>query len=222
MNSVFFQVIDGVDKGRAFKNMVVPVTIGREEGNTVRLTDERVSRFHAKVMLDQGEIVLTDLDSTNGTRVNGETVQLRLLRPGDRVCVGRSTLLFGTMEEIAVDATMGEKKNERTMMEPSDSPESQVLRQQLAEGEPAVEAQADVLRRKLPRLPQRLSPAQAAQISEAIDFLHRALSDALEPVHIPSKAREAVIPLASWHRIQAVQAFLAEYSRSISSPDIDH
>lgn len=101
MANVSFQVIDGVDKGRTFVNLETPVTIGREEGNAVRLNDDRVSRFHAKVQEDQGHVVLTDLDSTNGTRINGETVQLRLLRPGDRVNLGRSTLVFGTIQEIA-------------------------------------------------------------------------------------------------------------------------
>src|SRR5438477_10603971 len=95
------QVLDGVDKGRVFRNLVVPFTIGREEGNHLRLNDERVSRFHAKVQQDSDDIILTDLESTNGTRVNGAIVQIRRLRFGDQVCVGRSLLLFGSNEEIA-------------------------------------------------------------------------------------------------------------------------
>ena len=47
------------------------------------------------------DIILTDLDSTNGTRVNGTAIQIRRLRPGDQVSIGRTMLLFGTMEEIA-------------------------------------------------------------------------------------------------------------------------
>src|SRR6201995_2782732 len=101
MKNVTFQVVVGVDKGRVFRELGTPVTIGREEGNVLRLNDERVSRFHAKVQQDNGDIILTDLESTNGTRVNGSTVQIRRLRPGDRVGVGRSTLLFGSQEEIA-------------------------------------------------------------------------------------------------------------------------
>jgi pSer/pThr/pTyr-binding forkhead associated (FHA) protein len=77
------------------------VTIGREEGNLLRLNDERASRFHAKVQLDNGEVVLTDLESVNGTRVNGNVVQIRRLRPGDRIGVGRSVLLFGSEQEVA-------------------------------------------------------------------------------------------------------------------------
>src|SRR5919205_818150 len=101
MAKVTFQVVEGVDKGRIFRDLPTPVTIGREEGNLLRLNDERVSRFHAKVQQDNGDIILTDLESTNGTKVNGTVVQIRRLRPGDRVCVGRSLLLFGSNQEIA-------------------------------------------------------------------------------------------------------------------------
>ena len=101
MPTVTFQVLEGIDKGRIFRELPTPVTIGREEGNLLRLNDERVSRYHAKVQSDNGEIILTDLESTNGTRVNGAVVQIRRLRFGDRVGVGRSVLLFGSNEQIA-------------------------------------------------------------------------------------------------------------------------
>src|SRR5205807_690876 len=84
-----------------FRSLATPFTIGREEGNLLRLTDERVSRYHAKIQQDGGDYVLTDLESTNGTRVNGNLVQIRRLRLGDCICVGRSLLLFGSSEEIA-------------------------------------------------------------------------------------------------------------------------
>ena len=96
MPTVTFQVLEGIDKGRVFRDLPTPVTIGREEGNVLRLNDERVSRFHAKVQFDNDDVILTDLESTNGTRVNGNVVQIRRLRPGDRIGVGRSLLLFGS------------------------------------------------------------------------------------------------------------------------------
>src|SRR3954449_7846280 len=101
MPTVTFRVLDGIDKGRIFRDLSTPVTIGREEGNLLRLNDERVSRYHAKVQFDSGEVILTDLDSTNGTRINGNVIQIRRLKPGDRIGVGRSLLLFGSDAEIA-------------------------------------------------------------------------------------------------------------------------
>ena len=107
MRTVTFLVLEGVDKGRVFRDLTIPVTIGREEGNALRLNDERVSRYHAKVQTEDGDVILTDLDSTNGTRVNGSAIQIRRLRPGDQLSIGRSMLLFGTMEEIAARRTSG-------------------------------------------------------------------------------------------------------------------
>src|SRR5262245_30060927 len=100
MPLVTFQVLEGIDKGRVFRELPTPVTIGREEGNMVRLNDDRVSRVHAKAQIDNSEISLTDLESTNGTRVNGNVIQIRRLRPGDRIGLGRSLLLFGSEQEI--------------------------------------------------------------------------------------------------------------------------
>ena len=82
MALITLRVLDGADRGRVFADVPTPFTIGREEGNPLQLNDERISRFHLKIQEDQDKIVLTDLQSTNGTKVNGETVQIWSLRPG--------------------------------------------------------------------------------------------------------------------------------------------
>src|SRR5215212_1816370 len=122
MKTLTFQVIEGVDKGRIFRELPIPVTIGREEGNLLRLNDERVSRFHAKVQQEDGDVIITDLESTNGTRVNGAPVQIRRLRPGDQISLGRSMLLFGSLEEIAA-----RKTSERPAARASNVPEGQTI-----------------------------------------------------------------------------------------------
>ena len=101
MTFITLRVLDGADRGRIYSGLPTPVTIGREEGNTIQLNDERVSRFHLKIQEDHDKLVLTDLESTNGTKVNGEDIQLRILRHGDVIFVGRSVLLFGSREQIA-------------------------------------------------------------------------------------------------------------------------
>src|SRR6185295_6514007 len=98
---IHLRIIDGANRGDVFENLSTPVTVGREEGNAIQLNDERVSRFHIKIQEDQDKIVLTDLESTNGTKVNGEDVQLRILRYGDVIAVGKSNLLYGSREQIA-------------------------------------------------------------------------------------------------------------------------
>ena len=94
MAQVTVRVLDGADRGRVYENLETPITVGREEGNTIQLNDERVSRFHVKIQEDRDRLVLTDLESTNGTKVNGEDIQLCILRFGDVIHVGRSVLLW--------------------------------------------------------------------------------------------------------------------------------
>ncbi len=65
------------DEGR---KTVVPfirqeITIGRQEGNTIRLTERNVSRHHARLFRQNGEILVEDLGSYNGVRINGEQIE---------------------------------------------------------------------------------------------------------------------------------------------------
>src|SRR5262245_22513270 len=121
MTRVTLSVLDGADRGQVFEELEPPVTIGREEGNSVQLNDERISRFHLKIQEDQNKLVLTDLESTNGTRVNGEDTQLRILRFGDVISLGRSVLLYGTREQIAgrIDSLKEDGLNVTGEMDPS-------------------------------------------------------------------------------------------------------
>ena len=101
MARVTLSVLEGLERGHVFRNLSTPITIGREEVNDVQLNDERISRLHAKLQEDQGQVIFTDLNSTNGSRVNGHPVQLRIMRPGDHLQLGRCTLLYGSDEQIA-------------------------------------------------------------------------------------------------------------------------
>jgi len=88
MHKLTLRVLSGADRGRVFRELHTPMTIGREEGNTIQLNDERVSRFHVKIQDDDGRLVVTDLESTNGTRINGQPCNLKILRFGDTIAIG--------------------------------------------------------------------------------------------------------------------------------------
>jgi Protein of unknown function (DUF3662)/FHA domain len=70
------------------------VTIGRLADCDVVLKDRGASRKHAQVRLRDGAWVLTDLGSTNGTRLNGQTVQSRPLSDGDKITIGTTVIEF--------------------------------------------------------------------------------------------------------------------------------
>ena len=100
MSGVTLKVLHGADRGKVFEDLSPPFTVGREEVNDIQLNDERVSRFHAKIQSDGEKIILTDLDSTNGTRVNGHPIQLHILNIGDQILIGRCLMIFGSRKEV--------------------------------------------------------------------------------------------------------------------------
>ena len=230
MRTVTFLVLEGVDKGRVFRDLPVPVTLGREEGNALRLNDERISRYHAKIQTEDNDIILTDLDSTNGTRVNGATIQIRRLRPGDQVSVGRSMLLFGTMEEIAarragtvptagggqVQTIRADELAAANGRGPAPAP--------AVESHPAADPELTVkawtaFDDDIPPLPNKLTPAQAARLAEMFDYLHRGLTTAVENIEANDDGTEVKLGFAEWQTVQAVQMLLARYGRSIAEPE---
>jgi Protein of unknown function (DUF3662)/FHA domain len=72
-----------------------PLTIlGRGTDCDLRLVDPGVSRHHAELRVEDGEVVLVDLGSTNGTFVNGQPVRRVSLTDGTQVTLGRTTLVF--------------------------------------------------------------------------------------------------------------------------------
>lgn len=75
-----------------------PVTIGRARDNGLVLGDARVSRHHARISGRRGALVLTDLGSTNGSRVNGLLVDEVVLGQGDRIVVGDTVLIIEPVE----------------------------------------------------------------------------------------------------------------------------
>lgn len=71
-----------------------PVTIGRLPDCDIVIDDRNVSRRHAEVRRSGNGFTVVDLDSTNGTRVNGAGVKERRLADGDTITVGTTTIRF--------------------------------------------------------------------------------------------------------------------------------
>lgn len=223
MADVTLRILDGADRGRVFERLATPVTIGREEGNTVQLNDERISRFHIKIQEDQGKLVLTDLESTNGTRVNGEDVQLRILQFGDVVAVGRSILLYGTKDQIVgrIDEL---RENGLGLTGELDAAK---ISKQLDPNAMDFELRwgaSDSLHSSLhiptaPELPAGMSPGQAAQLSEIFEFLHLQSRLLVQSAHMPEGASQFQIDLIQWQQLLDLQAQLAEYLRKIGEPE---
>ncbi len=71
------------------------VTVGRSRQSDVVLNDPNISRQHAEIRPRGGSWVLTDLGSTNGSRINGQPVERsEVIRPGDEIELGSTILKF--------------------------------------------------------------------------------------------------------------------------------
>lgn len=222
MNAITLRILDGSDRGKVFDNLPVPITIGREEGNSIQLNDDRISRFHLKIQQDHDDVVLTDLGSTNGSRVNNEEVQLRILRHGDLISVGRSTLLFGTRQEInqrleklAPSAVEREGSSENPNLSDSSQDHSE-LRAQLKENP---RLQLSLLEQNPPELPERLSLGQAAKLSEFVEFLHLQIREIVSEAEFDRNNSRVQLSAGQWQRILNTQAWLSEYLRKIGQPE---
>jgi len=97
------RVIAGPDEGKTVEVDRDSVTIGRGDDCSLCLIDDLVSVIHAMVAPINDGCRVRDLESTNGTAVNGKPVIERRLMFGDTITVGRTVILYGTGEET-VDA----------------------------------------------------------------------------------------------------------------------
>jgi hypothetical protein len=222
MALITLRVIDGADRGRVFADMPTPLTIGREEGNPIQLNDERISRFHLKIQEDQHKIVLTDLQSTNGTKVNGESVQLWVLRPGDVIALGRTVMVFGSREEIAgrlaalrgVDLSAGVPLD-ADGFEQEPSTVSLDFELQFA-GDPDAQTLLHTL--APPELPGSLSPGQAAQLAEMLQYISLRMRGLIESVKAKPKGDRVTLEQQQWQNLLDLQDRLAGYLRQIGEP----
>jgi predicted component of type VI protein secretion system len=218
---IILRVLDGADRGRTFEQSATPVTIGREEGNSIQLNDERVSRYHIKIQEDHEKVVLTDLESTNGTKVNGEDIQLKILRYGDMISVGRSVLLFGSPDQIAGRLAQIKGRNGDFTFQASDVAEVEQLEPEEFGSDFNMEDHAAATLGMLPppEPPDRLSPGQAAQLSEMLEYIHLRMRSLLDSVKETGKDDRVSLELTEWQELLALQSVVANYLKDIGDPN---
>jgi len=218
MAYITLRVLHGADRGRVFERVATPVTIGREEGNSIQLNDERISRYHLKLQSDNDKIVATDLESTNGTKVNGEDVQVRIIRDGDMIALGRSLLLVGSHSDIDrriaarhPEGENGHGEQIRERMHRIATHNSDVIEDLGAVRSPLLPASP-------PPLPDRLSPAQSAELGELLEYVQNVLRAATEGAVMRGNAEKVEIEFPDWQAVLDLQARLARLLREIGEP----
>ena len=222
MTLLTFQVLEGMERGRVLTDLVPPLTIGREEDNAIQLNDERVSRFHAKVQEDNGRIILTDLESTNGSRVNGHPVQMHVLNVGDQIAIGRCLLLYGSADEIEAQI---QSRREQMLAE---SPGGTVTFESDSRdfffdgGDDPDEELPRLFPDGAPDLPTELRPFQAAMLSDVLAHVHDRLRSVILAGRSTDPSDELQPPMLldweAWQRMLNVEMDLSRWIRSLSNP----
>ena len=105
--NLLLTVIQGseIDFGKSYQFSQDCIRIGRTpKKTTIAVNDPKVSKLHCEISVvktnDLEQIVIKDLGSTNGTYVNGELVQRRILIPGDKISLGETVFRFSYNDEI--------------------------------------------------------------------------------------------------------------------------
>lgn len=90
--------------GRTFDLTVECTTVGRVEDNTFQIPDGSVSSHHAEIVLRGSDIVIRDLNSTNGTFINGEKITEMVLKSGQMLRFGQVELKIDDGKPITAPA----------------------------------------------------------------------------------------------------------------------
>ncbi|HUG19957.1 MAG TPA: FHA domain-containing protein [Planctomycetaceae bacterium] len=226
MAQVTLQILEGFERGTLYSSLETPLTIGREVSNAIALKDEAISRYHAKIQEDNGRIILTDLSSTNGTRVNGHPIQLKVLQPGDQIFIGRCIILFGSFAEI--ERLYGREKSEEiskklrqsssSFFDVENTDEADDPDMNLAEHQYSIE----LFPLGCPELPSGLNFVQRAQVSDLLAHVHNRVVALMQESYGEEGAgdeREVRIPWHAWQKLLHTELELARALQNITEPD---
>ena len=129
-----------------------PVNIGRAPDNDIAIDNLAVSNYHARVYPEAGRLVVEDLDSLNGTFLNGQRVERASVRDGDSILIGKHHVLVDESHEAAL-ALDGARKVSAPKVEETMVLDTRVRREMLQQAAAAGErAQVAPSRARIPRL----------------------------------------------------------------------
>ena len=92
-------------KGRSYELKVDKTTVGRLEDNTFQIADASVSSHHCEILLRGTDVVIKDLNSTNGTFINDDKITESVLKPGQKLRLGQIELCLESGDATATTTT---------------------------------------------------------------------------------------------------------------------
>lgn len=220
MTSVTIRVLQGMGQGRVFSRLPLPVSVGREDGNTVQLNDDQISRFHARIQEHAGRVIITDLESTNGTCVNGHPIQVRILQTGDVIKIGRCVLLLSErVEEKTADADEHPDPFRTAYVRGGATIDDDSKHLDFQDPLPGMLEEPEALfPNGRPELPSELNTLQRIQLSDLLSHLHERLGVAVKEGHEsagPANERTIVLDWETWTKLLSLQVDLSDYIEDV-------
>jgi serine/threonine protein kinase len=122
------EVVAGPHAGEAWTiEIVQPITIGRRDPSHLRLpNDESASGVHCRLDRAEGQLCVTDLDSTNGTHLNGLRIQSGTMRPDDVLTIGQSDIMVRSLGPAVARNSDGTDSDARNAGDPASDIDSGV------------------------------------------------------------------------------------------------
>lgn len=135
------EIVAGPDTGKKKKFRGVRMVIGRTPGVDLQLTDQSVSRRHVELIAGDGGVILRDLGSGNGSKVNGEKVTEKVLTHGDEIHIGKTKIRF--VDEVGAFKKAREEAEKKEAESKEAPPPEGDETGEKAEGEEGAEANAE-------------------------------------------------------------------------------
>ena len=101
--------------GRTHDLKTEKTTVGRVEDNSFQIAEPSVSSHHCEVLVRGNDVIIRDLNSTNGTFINGEKVSESVLKPGQILRLGQIEMRLEDRTPASPPATPAKKQTEMTM-----------------------------------------------------------------------------------------------------------
>jgi hypothetical protein len=222
MTFVTLRILDGMERGKVYLRLPLPVTIGRESDSDVQLNDDRISRAHAKLQDHSGRVILTDLGSTNGTRVNGHPIQMRVMQYGDIILVGRCVIMFDQSPSDEPLTDLGLPRP--TVVEHPDQKDFDDKDLEVSfDPDPSLGVEPGVLfPLGRPPVPTDLTMLQRVQLSDLLSYVHEQLGvvvrGAIEDLH-GAQVRTIKVDWPTWSRLSSLMGEVSQDIRNINNPE---
>ena len=183
-----FSIVKGKDKGKSFYvTEGKPLSLGRSSAADIALSEPRISRIHCRFTHDGKHIMLTDLNSTNGTYVNERKIKSVPLTDQDAIRIGETVITMRVEAGAEPEAKRrpepvegpAEKEPERPKRPAAEAPESAPRKR------PAAKAEEDASVGEGVRAPERPAPRKPADAEGGVMGLFDKWLD--EPQKAPEK-----------------------------------